>query len=124
MMEFRRLAPWPQAVPMIEIESGDSRLDLHNWADFTGLRFDAPESLTFSFRYSRPEDDVDLIRLRFDPVRDLSIVQAPDFEPRVVGDLESFLWQGLGAGWGRVEFRFGDLVVTFRARMVELVPPP
>jgi hypothetical protein len=38
-MEFRGLAPWPQAVPVVEVASGDATLDLHNSA-FTGVCFD------------------------------------------------------------------------------------
>jgi hypothetical protein len=46
------------------------------------------------------------------------VTQAPDFEPRVVGDLDHWLWQDGGGNQGRVEFRFGDLVLEFRAQAV------
>jgi hypothetical protein len=63
----------------------------------------------------------DPVELRFHAVRNLVIRQAPDFDARVVRDLEAWIWQDAGDGWGRLEFRFGDLVVAFRARAVELV---
>ena len=125
-MEFRGLVPWPQAVPLVEVETGDSTLDLHNWAQFTGVSFAAPESLTLTFLYSTSGAELsrgegDRIDLRFHSVRNLVITQAPDFDARVVSDLEGWLWQDAGDGWGRLEFRFGDLVVEFRAKAVELV---
>jgi hypothetical protein len=125
-MEFRGLAPWPQAVPVVEVASRDATLDLHNCADFTGVCFDAPESLTLAFLYSTSRAQLsrgegDRIELRFHAVRNLVVRQAPDFDARVVRDLEGWVWQDAGDGWGRLEFRFGDLVVAFRARAVELV---
>jgi hypothetical protein len=123
-MRFDNLDPWPEAVPLIEIRSRGSTFDLHNWGEFVGFGFETPDSLSLSFLYARPDgepgDEGTVIRLRFSSVRCLVVTQAPDFEPRVVGDLNHWLWQDRGAGQGRVEFRFGDLVLEFRAEAVEI----
>ena len=123
-MRFNDIDPWPEAVPLIELRSEGSTFDLHNWGEFDGFCFETPDSLSLSFRYWRPEGDPGeegtVIRLRFRSVRCLVVTQAPDFEPRVVGDLEHWLWQKWGEDQGRVEFRFGDLVLEFRADAVEI----
>jgi hypothetical protein len=123
-MRFEGLDPWPEAVPLIEIQAHGSSFDLHNWGEFDGFSFETPDSLSFSFRHWRPDGDPGaegtVIRLRFRGVRHLVVTQAPDFEPRVVGDLEHWLWQTRGDGQGRVYFHFGDLALEFRAEAVEL----
>lgn len=124
-MEFHGLEPWPDRVPLIEVESAGEVLDLHDWAQFVSVAFRAPESLTATFQHQGPDDAAPrLVELRFYPVRHLVVTQAEDFDARVVVDLEHWLWQDAGDGWSRVDFKVGDLVAEFRAQAVELTTSP
>jgi hypothetical protein len=49
-MRFENLDPWPEAVPLIELEYQGSTLDLHNWGEFVGFSFETPDSLSLSGR--------------------------------------------------------------------------
>jgi hypothetical protein len=122
-MRFENLDPWPEAVPLIELEFQGSTLDLHNWGEFVGFSFEAPDSLSVRFRHWAPDGDPGeegtAIGMRFRSVRRLVVTQAPDFEPRVVGVLGHWLWQDRGDR-GRVVFSFGDLDLEFRAEAVEI----
>jgi hypothetical protein len=123
-MRFDNLDPWPEAVPLIELEFQGSTFDLHNWGEFVGFSFETPDSLSVSFRHWRPDGDPGeegtVIRMRFRTVRCIVVTQAPDFEPRIVGDLGHWLWQDRGGDQGRVVFSFGDLELEFRAEAVEV----
>ena len=73
-MQFHGLEPWPDRVPLIEVESAGEVLDLHNRAEFAGLTFQVPESLTVSFQHRGPDDAAPRpVELRFHPVRNLAV---------------------------------------------------
>lgn len=131
-MRFHGLDPWPQGSDLIECDVDGTIVDLHNSADFAGVRWRPPDELDVEFVHdparlggvlSPADGRTRRIVITFVGVRALRLRQLPDFEAERAVDLDHWLWRPHG-DLGHVTWRVGEMEIDLDAAAVRLTADP